>query len=236
MERYKNFLTPGAILVAGIMISWSILAANGAIIFPKEGLGAQAAQQPGDTENTGEKAAFGPDLFQKLAQDMGLNMDQYTACVAERKYKDKVEEDYQEGIRLGVNGTPGSFVNSQPVRGALPYEQVKAIIDAEIASGNTALLAGLEVAEDDHVQGNPSAPITLVEFSDFQCPFCKRFHPTVEQIFAEYGDQVKWVYKHFPLDQIHPQARPAAEASECIAEQKGEEGFWQFADAVFKAQ
>ena len=92
------------------------------------------------------------------------------------------------------------------------------------------------VERSDHVRGNFDAPLTLVEFSDFQCPFCSRFHPSAVQALAEYGDQIRWVYKHFPLDQIHPHARPAAEASECLAEQKGNDGFWEFADALFANQ
>ncbi|MDP2735432.1 MAG: DsbA family protein [bacterium] len=76
----------------------------------------------------------------------------------------------------------------------------------------------------------------MVEFSDLQCPYCKSFHPTVQQALAEYGDSIRWVYKHFPLDGLHPQARPAAEASECVWEQTGDEGFWQFADTMFEKQ
>ena len=87
-----------------------------------------------------------------------------------------------------------------------------------------------------HVRGNTEAPVIIVEFSDFQCPFCQRFHLTMKQILENYPEDVSWVYKHFPLDSIHPQARPAAEASECVWEQKGDEGFWQFADGVFENQ
>lgn len=226
MEKYKNLFMPGAILGAGVLIAISVFATGGLNIPTQEGLGAQVkSEQP---------VELGLALYQKLAEDMDLNISQFNDCVASRKYKDKVESDLQEGIRLGVNGTPGTFVNAVSMRGALPYEQVKSIIDTEIASGNIVLAQGLSVTEKDHVKGNPNAKVTLVEFSDFQCPFCKRFHPTVQQALSEYGDQIRLVYKHFPLDSIHPQARPAAEASECIAEQKGSEGFWQFADAVFK--
>lgn len=92
------------------------------------------------------------------------------------------------------------------------------------------------ITEDDHIRGNPDAPVTLVEFSDMECPFCSRFHPTAQQAIDEYRDQLRWVYKHFPLDNIHSEARPAAEASECVWEQKGDEGFWRFADAMFEQQ
>src|SRR3989338_9559269 len=92
------------------------------------------------------------------------------------------------------------------------------------------------ITEQDHIRGNPDAEVTLVEFSDLQCPFCRSFHPTVQQALEEYGDTIRWVYKHFPLDNIHPEARPAAEAAECVWKQKGDEGFWAFADKVFEEQ
>ncbi len=91
----------------------------------------------------------------------------------------------------------------------------------------------LTISEEDHIRGNPDAPVTIIEYSDFQCPFCQRFHPTVRQILEDYPDQVRWVYKHFPLDSIHSEARPSAEASECAAEQGK---FWQFADELFENQ
>ncbi len=103
-----------------------------------------------------------------------------------------------------------------------------------LPSANTK--AEITVTEKSHIRGNTGAPVTIVEFSDFQCPFCRSFHPTLQQALADYPDKVRWVYKHFPLDQIHPQARSAAEASECVAEQKGNDGFWQFADALFENQ
>ncbi len=91
----------------------------------------------------------------------------------------------------------------------------------------------VKITKDDHIRGNSKAPVTLVEFSDLQCPFCGRFHPTLQQAMKEYGDKVRWVYKHFPLDSIHPYARPLAEASECAAEQGK---FWEFVDADFEKQ
>lgn len=92
------------------------------------------------------------------------------------------------------------------------------------------------LSENDHIRGNINAPVKIVEFSDYQCPFCARHHPTMQQVITEYGNQVAWIYKHFPLDSIHPNARPAAEASECVWEQKGNDGFWQFTDALFENQ
>lgn len=91
------------------------------------------------------------------------------------------------------------------------------------------------VTKDDYIQGNANAEIVLVEYSDFECPFCARFHPTMVQIKKEYGDKVAWVYRHYPLP-FHPNAQKAAEASECIAQQKGQNGFWDWADKITEKQ
>jgi len=87
----------------------------------------------------------------------------------------------------------------------------------------------------DHIRGNPEAPVTLVEYSDFECPFCKRFHVTVKKLVEESGGQVKWVYRHFPLEELHPvKARREALAAECAAELGGNEAFWKFADRLYE--
>lgn len=89
---------------------------------------------------------------------------------------------------------------------------------------------------NDHIIGSPTAPIVLVEYSDFQCPFCEIIHSTLKKVVADSNGQIAWVYRHLPLNSIHPQANPAANASECIAAQLGSAGFWNYADAVFAEQ
>ena len=94
-----------------------------------------------------------------------------------------------------------------------------------------------EVTGEDHIKGNPNAAVMIVEYSDFECPFCKRFHGTMNQIMDEYGESgdVAWVYRHFPLDQLHPvKARAEAVASECANELGGNDAFWQFTDRFFE--
>ncbi|MDO8264904.1 MAG: thioredoxin domain-containing protein [Candidatus Parcubacteria bacterium] len=90
-----------------------------------------------------------------------------------------------------------------------------------------------ELTEKDHFIGNLNAPVTIVEFSDFQCPYCATFDVILQQIMKDYSDNVLLAYKHFPLDQIHQNARPAAEASECAAEQGK---FWEFKKGLFENQ
>lgn len=91
------------------------------------------------------------------------------------------------------------------------------------------------VTEDDHIKGSPDAPIKIVEYSDFECPFCKRFHDTMNQIMDTYGDSgdVAWVFRQFPIEQLHRKAPAVALASECAAELGGNDAFWQFADGYF---
>lgn len=89
------------------------------------------------------------------------------------------------------------------------------------------------VSDDDHILGDRDAKVSIIEFSDIQCPFCSRLHPTLEQAVAQYDGDVNWVYRHFPLESIHPEAVPAAEASECAADQGK---FWEFVDLAFDRQ
>ena|SRR3989344_2612318 len=90
--------------------------------------------------------------------------------------------------------------------------------------------------DNDHILGSKSARVLLIEYSDLECPFCKRFHPTGQQVLDAYEGQVAWVYRHFPLSQIHPKAQKLAEAAECVVDQGGNDSFWKFADAVFATE
>ncbi len=91
----------------------------------------------------------------------------------------------------------------------------------------------IALEDGDHVRGDANAPVTIVEYSDFDCPFCSRHHPTVQQVLDDNPGKVKWVYRHFPLRSIHPNAARKAEASECVAKQGGDDAFWKFTDSVF---
>jgi protein-disulfide isomerase len=89
------------------------------------------------------------------------------------------------------------------------------------------------VTEDDHIAGPMDAPLTLVEYGDFECPHCGAAHPVVKEIQRLLGDSLRFVYRHFPLTQIHPHAQPAAEASEAAAAQ---DAFWEMHDIIFENQ
>jgi protein-disulfide isomerase len=89
------------------------------------------------------------------------------------------------------------------------------------------------VAPADHVLGDESAPVTLVEYGDYECPHCGHAHPVVKAVRKHFGKQLRLVYRHFPLTQIHPLAEPAAEAAEFAGVN---EHFWEMHDAIFENQ
>lgn len=105
------------------------------------------------------------------------------------------------------------------------------------------------VSKGDHVRGDRNARIALIEYSDLECPFCKQFHSTAQRVVDEYDGQVMWVYRHFPLDNLHPKADKEAEAAECAGEigsqvlggfvpgmQAGVEAdkFWAMVDKIYE--
>lgn len=86
----------------------------------------------------------------------------------------------------------------------------------------------------DHIRGNEKAKVTLITYSDTECPYCKNFHETMQQIYQTYGNKIAWVYRHFPLTQLHPKAPKEAEATECAGELGGNTKFWAYLDKIFE--
>lgn len=91
-----------------------------------------------------------------------------------------------------------------------------------------------KITDSDHIRGNKNASLTWIEYSDLECPFCKKIHPDLQKMLDEYKGKVRWVYRHFPLDQIHSKADKEAEATECAAELGGSDAFWEMADKIFE--
>jgi protein-disulfide isomerase len=87
--------------------------------------------------------------------------------------------------------------------------------------------------ERDHIRGSRTAPVTLVEYGDFECPHCGQAHVVLEALQEEVGDQFRLVFRHFPLTQVHPHAQRAAEAAEAAGAQGK---FWEMHDALFENQ
>jgi protein-disulfide isomerase len=89
------------------------------------------------------------------------------------------------------------------------------------------------VTSRDHIQGDEHAPITLVEYGDYECPHCRQAHPIVKRVQKHFGKRLKFVYRHFPLNEIHPNAEAAAESAEFAA---AHERFWEMHDGIFENQ
>jgi len=91
----------------------------------------------------------------------------------------------------------------------------------------------IAVKPTDYVRGSANAPVTIISYSDLECPFCKRFHPEVQRLMAEYQGKVKLIYRHFPLS-FHQNAQKEAEAAECVGKFGGAEKYWSFIDKIFE--
>lgn len=133
-------------------------------------------------------------------------------------------------ILLTMQFGGGASANTNNRVGGTPTNQPAAV---NPSAGEPTVVTVAEVTNDDHIRGNEDAEITIAEYSDFDCPFCARFHDTMNQVVDKYGDDVRWVYRHFPLESIHPRARAAAAASECAADQGS---FWEYGDLLIANQ
>ncbi len=189
------------------------------------------------------------DVFKSYARELKLDNKRFAGCLDSNKYKSEVEKDFNDGSSLGVSGTPTFFINGKRVIGALPTALFTEIIDKEISQSNDYSQAltqyGTSVdlkpivvsTDDDPQQGAAQAPVTMVEFSDYQCPFCERYfqqtYPVIEQNYIKTG-KVRYVIRDFPLVAIgHRNAPKAAEAANCAGEQ---DKYWQMHDLIFKGQ
>jgi protein-disulfide isomerase len=200
------------------------------------------------------------EVYTRLAEEAGADMDAFNECMENGEQRDAVAQQVDRAMQQGFGGTPSfqlirveDGAISQLV-GAQPFDQFEAQIDlllsgespqvAEQQSGGAADIPfwateegwqpdpdrpGYNMAGDQY-KGSLDAPITIIEFSDLECPFCKRHteqtQPTLDEQYVDTG-KVLWVFKHFPLD-IHPGA-----AAECAAEQ-GQ--FWEMVDLLFERQ
>lgn len=135
------------------------------------------------------------------------------------------------GVAIGLGLYFGGSINDA---GTAKQVGVTDQPPAEVAADTTSKID--PVTEADHIRGNLNAPVKFVEYSDFECPFCKRQHETLLSVVEKLGpDKVAWVYRQFPLEQLHPvKAMAASMASECVAELGGNDAFWLFTDRYFE--
>ena len=206
---------------------------------------AQAVQQIYDGRKGTLDAIVADMLIEQAANAKGVEPAQFTEAEIARRIKPVTDGQvaaFFQGNQAQMQGR-GIDVMGPAIRRYLEDQQR---VDAHVALVAELRKAGppirlvldaprhqVEVSPDDPVLGAAGAPVTLVEFSDFQCPFCARLVPTLKRVKEEYGDRVRVVWKDFPLTSIHPQAFTAAAAGQCAREQGK---FWELHDRLFGNQ
>jgi len=184
------------------------------------------------------------DLY-TLAGKLGLDEKKFEDCLKNGRGRPPIEKDLQEGVERKIQGTPMIYINQAEVAGAYPLEHFKEVIEGVLnpeqppkpqpsPQPEAAEKKAPVIFKD--LKGRPTlgprdAPVTLVEFSDFHCPFCQRVTPTLEQIMKNFPGKVKRVWRHYPLS-FHAGADRTHEASECAHEQGK---FWEYHDKLFLA-
>ncbi|MFL5450622.1 MAG: thioredoxin domain-containing protein [Myxococcales bacterium] len=194
--------------------------------------------------------------YEEWAKQIGLDVARWKADKDSPAIAEAIQKDNSYGQQVGANGTPSFFINGKLIAGALPFDTFKAMIDEQIAKANELTKKGVRpeklyetiVAENVKAAGSTpevkvdvgnapvlgpkNAAVTIVEWSDFQCPYCGRVEPTLQQVREEYKGKVRLAWKNQPLS-FHPNAMPAAEAA-MAADEQGK--FWEYHDALFKRQ
>jgi protein-disulfide isomerase len=199
-------------------------------------------------EWSGQEATLN-DTFAAMAAELSLDGDAFAACLSDGRFDDAIQANQDEGFALGVNGTPAFFIDGFPISGAQPFElfdyavglaEAGTLADAYVQTEPQATAAPAGPVEVDTTGaftiGAADAPVVMVEFTDFQCPYCSRhFIETFPQIKADYIDtgKVRYVFMDFPLTSIHPQAPLAAEAARCAGDQ---DAYLEMHHALFDRQ
>ncbi len=173
--------------------------------------------------------------IQQIAADLGLDTEAFGTCLRDGRYDQTIQNALDEGIALGVRGTPAFFINGYPMSGAQPFDIFTFVVELAEQNQLADVYTGkiqpprptpqpVTVNTDEAYSiGDPNAPVTIIEFTDYQCPFCERhFRQTYPELKANYIDTglVRYVFKDFPLMSIHPQALEAAQAARCAGEQE----------------
>jgi protein-disulfide isomerase len=200
------------------------------------GTNAKAEVTPGAA--TGSKIAVAE--LKTMAKGLGVDANKFDKCLDEGSMASKVSAESKEGAAFGVSGTPSFLINGILVVGSLPQADFEKVIDAEIKNGTgdkVKLDSGGEALKRvakvpygvGYVKGSKDAKVKIMEYTDFECPYCNRAFPTIEALLTKYGNQISLEYRSFPLG-FHADAQKAAEAALCAGEQGK---FWEMHDKMF---
>lgn len=174
------------------------------------------------------------DALYSYASDLGLDATQFEVCYQELRYNESIQADFDAGVSLSVSGVPSFFINGEKFVGALPYSVFEENIEAALLTDFESR-AGIYSTDDAPFLGDLNAPVVMVQFSEFQDPFSKRFlDETFGQIQENYIDtgQVLFIFRDFPLV-YHKNANLTANAAQCADEQNE---FWNYHKLLFETQ
>jgi protein-disulfide isomerase len=206
---------------------------------------AETVQKLYDGRRAALEAIVADALIADAAKTRGLSADAYVQAEISKRVKPVTDGEvaafYQSNIGQ-MEGRPLEVMAPAITRYLTEQQENEARLTLvnELRKTGPAVRVLMEaprfdvpLSDTDPSLGSARAPVTLIEFSDFQCPFCLRVAPTLKRIRQTYGDKVRIVWKDFPLTQIHPQAFKAGEAGHCAAEQGK---FWEYHDQLFGNQ
>jgi len=208
-----------------------------------------------------EQNRLSPALFRELAQGAGLDPDGAMSAIDKRLFEDQVDADIDLADRLDVRSTPTLFVNGRRINGLLPFAELKALIDAELARARAKLAQGVapealyealvgegltaipvqivDLAPPKYMSptrgGGAECVVPIYQFCDFESFFCPALQPMLEQLLAAYGERVQLLWRHHP-DVSSPNAALAAEAVQEAMEQRGQQGFVEMQKQLFEHQ
>ncbi len=159
----------------------------------------------------------------------------------ENKSTEKIEVTSDQNLKNKSDGTKqiagAIIISGLLIAGAilLRGNQAERIVEEDFKPYPETELRDIRpVTNEDHILGNPNAELIVVEYSDTQCPFCKVFHTTMHQVVESENGKVAWVYRHYPIEQLHKKAFNESLASECAYEQGGNDTFWKYTDEIYK--
>jgi len=260
---WTYFLTPIAVVIGAVIIAGAIwytddeapaadhdmeAAATGG---EDAGVGASIAPTAGPA-TSGATTMLATLL--EYAKQLGLDQAKFQQCLGKQETAQSISRQLQRGQSLGVNGTPTFYINNKRIVGSQPAAVFDEVIAAELKGSPTTLngysdtikqlaatspprfeiVAQKVDVSDAAIEGNPMARVMVAEFSDFQCPFCRRWtQDYLSKIRGNLGDDVALAFLHFPIVSIHPNAGNASAGAVCAGEQGK---FWQMHDLLFSKQ
>ncbi len=218
----NKLILPGAILIAALLVS-------GTLLYVK------LADTSGSNAGGQQQEVLTVQNLEKWAKQIKLDTKQFNQCLEDQQFSSEVAKDVADGQAAGVEGTPTFYINGKQIVGALPYESFQQAIDQVIAQG-TKPGKDAPTIDDDPALGSANAPVTMIVFSDYECPYCRSWmqttFPSIKTNYIDTG-KVLFVYRDFPLTSLHPGAQPAALAADC-ANAQGK--FWEYHDKIFAEQ